>query len=254
MITTIVLTLLALAQAASAKTTQVSAPALAGTIDTGKLKGDPTQLAWSPDGTKLFLQTSARDSKGMMTSPRFYVMAASEATPEPVDAPPAWVAEYWGWKSKQFAPGSTTFGIEIKEDQRTASAVSSPMGGALAKGGADTSGAGGTAAEDVTTHAQQTQKLRIVTLTAKGETVGEFVGVQFVPGYTFSWSPAPLGLMAYANQGGRLALLDSQGQKREIDGTKNVILPAWSDDGSKIAFLQRAGKNKYDLFVAAVTR
>ena len=53
-------------------------------------------------------------------------------------------------------------------------------------------------------------------------------------------------------QAGHLALMDRQGQKQQIDGTKNVILPAWSNDGSKIAFLQKAGKNKYDLFVVTV--
>jgi len=253
MITTTMLLLgLALAQAPSAKTAQVSAPAQVGTIDTGKLKGEPIQLAWSPDGTKLFLQTAGRDKLGMVTDPRFYVMSAADGKPEPVDTPPGWAAEYWAWKSKQSAPGSTTFHIEIKEDQRVATAVSSPMGGGLAKGGADTTGAGGTSADDVALHAQQAQKQRIVTLTARGETVGEFVGQQFLPGYTFSWSPAALGMIAYGNQSGRLALMDQQGQKQQIDGTKNVILPAWSSDGSKIAFLQKAGKNKYDLFIATV--
>jgi hypothetical protein len=46
--------------------------------------------------------------------------------------------------------------------------------------------------------------------------------------------------------------MDREGQKQQIDGTKNVILPAWSADGSKIAFLQKAGKNKYDFFLVEV--
>ena len=100
--------------------------------------------------------------------------------------------------------------------------------------------------------AQQLQKLRVVTLTLKGETVGEFVGVQFLPGYTFSWSPEAMAMMAYANPAGHLAVVDRQGQKQQIEATRNVILPAWSDEGSKIAFLQKAGKNKYDLFVVTV--
>jgi Tol biopolymer transport system component len=43
------------------------------------------------------------------------------------------------------------------------------------------------------------------------------------------------------------------GKKQQIDSTKDVILPAWSTDGSKIAFLQRAGKTKFDLYVVTVT-
>jgi len=254
MITTTMLALAVLvAQAPSAKTAQVSVPAQVSTIDTGKLKGEPVQLGWSPDGTKLFLQTAERDKLGMITSPRFYVMSASDGKPEPIDAPPAWAAEYWAWKSGQAAPGSPTFRIDFKEDYKTVTATSSPMGGALAKGGADASGSGGTTADEVAMHAQQGQKLHIVVFTLKGETVGEFVGLQALPGYTFSWSPAAIGMMAYGNQAGRLTLIDREGQKQQIDGTKNVILPAWSSDGSKIAFLQKAGKNKYELVVVKVT-
>jgi len=256
MITMTVLTLVLIAQAPSApsaKSAQVSAPAQVGAIlDGGKLKGEPIQLAWSPDGTKLFLQTASRDKLGMAVNPHFYVMAAADGKPESVDAPPAWAAEYWAWKSGQSAPGFPTFRIDFTEDYQTIAATSSPMGGALAKGGADTSGSGGTTADEVATHAQQVQKQHIVVFKLKGETVGKFVGQQALAGYTFSWSPAALGMMAYGNQAGRLALIDREGQKQEIDATNNVLLPAWSNDGSKIAFLQKSGKTKYDLFVVAV--
>lgn len=259
MITTTMLTLtltltpfgsLALAQdkqILSAKTAQVSAPTQVSTIDTGKLKGEPTQLAWSPDGTQLFLQTSERDSAGMTKNPRFFVMSAADGKPAPVGAPPAWAAEYWTWKSNQFAPGSTTFGIQSKVEERKVTATSAPMGGDLAKGGTDPGG-GGTTAGDVAAARAQTQTANVFTLTLKGEVVGEFAGQQFLPGYTFGWSPKNQ-IMAYGNQAGRLALIDAQGGKQQIDATKNVILPAWSPDGSKIAFLQKAGKNRYDLVV-----
>ncbi len=60
-------------------------------------------------------------------------------------------------------------------------------------------------------------------------------------------------IVAYSHASGRLAIMDEQGNKQQVDGTKGVILPAWSADGSRIAFLQKAGKNKYDLFIANVT-
>jgi hypothetical protein len=232
---------------------QISAPSLVSTIDTGKLKGEPTQLAWSADGTKLFLQTSERDAVGMTKNHRYFVMSAADGKPEAVKAPPDWATQYWTWKANQYAPGSTTFGIELKEEQRTVSATSSPMGGDLARGGVDTSGAGGTTASDVVGRAAQTQKQRVVTLTLKGENVGEFVGQQFLVGYTFGWSPRDR-MIAYTHSSGRLGVMDDQGNKQQVDGTKNVILPAWSPDGARIAFLQRAGKNKYELFIAGVTK
>jgi hypothetical protein len=253
MITTTVLTLVLIGQAPSAKSVQVSAPTQIGsTLDAGKLKGEPVQLAWSPDGTKLYLQTAGRDKAGMVVNPRFYAMSASDGKPESIDAPPAWAAEYWAWKSGQAAPGSPTFRIDFKQEYKTVTSVSAPRGGALAKGGIDTTGTGGTTAEDLALQAQQTQKVNVVVFTLKGETVGEFVGQQALAGYTFGWSPAARGVMAYANQSGHLALIDAQGQKQQVEATKNVILPAWSGDGSKIAFFQKNGKNKYDLFVVTV--
>jgi hypothetical protein len=244
--TIVLTTLLALA-------VQISAPALVSTIDTGKLKGEPTQLAWSEDGTKLFLQTSDRDSKGMVTNHRCFVMSAADGKPEPVDAPPAWATDYWVWKSNKFAPGSTTFGIEVKQEDRKTTPTSSPMGGDLARGGAGDAGGGGTSAGEVASRAGQTQTQRVFSLTARGENVGEFVNQQFLPGYTFSWSPRDR-MIAYAHPSGRLAVMNEEGYKQQVDGTKNVILPAWSIDGKRIAFLQRAGKNKYELYIANVTQ
>src|SRR5690349_3173098 len=137
---------------------QLSAPALISTIDTGKLKGEPTQLGWSADGTQLFLQTSDRDAHGMVTNPRYFVMSAAAGKPEPVKEQPGWAAEYWTWKSNQYAPGSKTFGIDPPTmEERKASSVSAPMGGDLARGGAD----GGTTAGDVAARAQQTQTQRV---------------------------------------------------------------------------------------------
>jgi WD40-like Beta Propeller Repeat len=252
MIITTTMLALVLAQTPSAKTLNVSPPTQVGTLDAGKLKGEPTQLAWSPDGTQLLLQTSDRDSRGMVTNPRFFVLSASDGKPQAVDAPPPWATEYWTWKSNQYAPGSKTFGIEITQEDRKSTATSSPMGGDLAKGGSsgDANG-GGTSAGEIASHAAQTQTQHVFLLKLKGENVGEFVNQQFLPGYTFGWAPRD-HIVAYRNQSGRLAFMDEQGQKQDVDTTKNVVLPAWSSDGSRIAFLQKSGKNKYDLFVVTV--
>jgi hypothetical protein len=237
-------------QAGGAKSLQPSAPQVIGTVDAGKLKGEPTELAWSPDASKFFLQTSERDSRAMIKNPRFFVLGAADGKPESVGAMPDWASEYWQWKSNKNAPGSTTLSIDVKQEQRQGVATAAPMGGSLAKGGGAEPGAGSTV-EDVTMRAQQMQQQQVFTLTLKNEIVGEFVNQQFLPGYTFGWAPQG-GLIAYRNQSGRLAIMDEHGDKREVADTKDVLLPAWSGDGSKIAFLQRAGKNKYDLVVVNV--
>jgi hypothetical protein len=234
-------------QSTGASALQVSPPAKITEIDAGKLKGEPTQLAWSPDGAKLFLQTNERDTRGMVTKPRYYVMSAGDGKPESVSAPPDWVGDYWIWKSGKAAPGASTFAIDIKDEQRATTATASPMGGALARGDPSGDPAGGSSLEDATSRAQQTQKQHVITLTLRGQTVGEFVNQQFLPGYTFGWSPQALGLIAYGSSSGRLTLMDAQGRRQEVEATKNVILPAWSVDGGKIAFFQKTAKNKYDL-------
>jgi hypothetical protein len=242
-----------LVQAASAKSLVIDTTARVAEIDAGKLKGEPTELAWAPDGATLFLQTAERDSRGMITNPRYFVMSASDGKPQPVKEKPEWESEYWTWKSGRFAPGSKTSGIDIHEDVKQASATSSPMGGTLAKGGS-ASPTAGSSIEEMTTAASQMQKVHVFTLVLRGETVGEFVNQQFLPGYTFGWSPEPLGLIAYVNASGHLAVMDERAQKQQIDWTKNVLLPAWSADATKIAFLERTAKNKYDLYIASVRR
>jgi len=231
---------------------QVSAPAAVAHLD--KLKGEPVQLAWSVDGTQLFVQTAERDNRGMIKNPRYYVLPSNgQGKPSSVDAPPQWATEYWTWKSHKSAPGLGSFEIAISDEQKTATATAAPMGGALARGGG-TDPSAGTTMDDATSRAQQMQVNHVITLRLKGETVGEFVNQQFLPGYTFGWAPGGdlKAVIAYANDAGRLALMNASGKKQEVEGTKNVILPAWSQDGTKIAFLQKNGKNKYDLCVADV--
>jgi len=237
---------------ATALAVTIATPAKITTIDTGKGK-EPTQLAWSPDGTQLFVQTSERDVQGMAVRHRYFTLSVAEPALKSADAPPAWATEYWAWKSGQHAPGANAFAIDVKQGQQKLSATASPMGGDLARGGVDPGGTGGTSAGDAAAARAQQQTQNTVSLTVKGENVGEFVGQQFLPGYTFGWSPQALGMIVYANQSGRLAVMDEAGHKQQVDSTKDVILPAWSTDGSKIAFLQKAGKNKYDLFIASVT-
>jgi Tol biopolymer transport system component len=44
--------------------------------------------------------------------------------------------------------------------------------------------------------------------------------------------------------------MDSKGKKQELTETKDAILPAWSPDGSRLAWLQKDGKKKYELRIA----
>ena len=223
-------------------------------IDTGKLKGAPSQLAWSPDGSELYLQTAERDSDGRLKKPRSFVIAMADPAPRAVDSVPPWATEYWNWKSYKLPPDAEAPEIQVKQEMRAQLATESAMGGSLNEGGGSIQsmgepGTSGTSVAAVATRAQQQGKVPAVILILKGETVGEFVGVPPMPGYTFGWAPKMPARLAYRTVSGHLAIIDGHGQKEEIAGTKNVILPAWSPDDTKIAFLTQTGKNKYDLCI-----
>lgn len=214
-----------------------------------KIKGEPTQLSWSPDGTQLYVQTGERTRIGTFENPKHYLVTVSDGKIKSSDAPPQWATDYQAWKSNKWAPGSRSFAIDISEDKRTQRAVSVPMGGDLAKGG----GAGaGTTSDDIVSAALSSQMQHVITLKLKGEIVGQYVDTQFVPGYTFSWAPQSFGTaIAYANEEGHLAVMDQQGEKKSVSSTNHVMVPAWSDSGKQIAFVQKDGK-KYALYVTDV--
>ena len=113
---------------------------------------------------------------------------------------------------------------------------------------------GGGAAGEAMTAAMQSQIAHYYTLKLKGEVVGEFVNAVAVPGLTFGWGPAGTGLIAFSNPDGRIVIMDDQGRRQEISSSKSTLLPAWTDDGKRLAYLQRTGKDKAVLEIVDVTK
>ena len=229
------------------------APAAIVEVDTGKLKGDPGMLAWSPDGRSLYLQMIERDRKGVVTSTKHYVISIAEKTTASVDSQPAWVGKYWAWKAAPASPAAAAFKIVPTEREEVKHAVA-PVGD-LAKGGGGGDGRGMTGATigEAVSAAATAQMLHIWTLKVNGETIGEWVNEGVTPGSNFSWAPAPAHVIVYAKRdGGPLSLLDDKGRKQQLSGAKNASFPAWSDDGLRIAWLEKKDRRKYDLMIAGV--
>jgi hypothetical protein len=234
-------------------------PATTINIDLGKLKGKLVrQLAWSPDATELYLMTYDPNQDASIKKAYHFVIPVATGLPKSVDAAPKWAEEYWIWKAGQASPDDPSLKIDVAEERRRVSAVALPFGGDLARGGSDASAAGsggGLSTESAMAAANASQMSDVRTMRLKGQVVGEWINHPIVPGQTFGWGPKGTGLMAYAEQkSGRLVLMNQAGDRQTIDGTRDVSHPAFSADGSRLAYLEGRGRNRFALVVAAVQK
>jgi len=241
----------AAAQTADASKVTVSAPTTMAAVDIGKMKGDPTRFAWSPDGATFYFQTVDRDTRGNVNI-RHYLFDTSAQQPRSTEQEPPWAAAAWTKKSAQSAPGLASLKITIDQQQRRVSSTAAPTGGDMAKGGVGATGGasgggGGSSVSDATDAAFGSQNANVVQLKLKGEVIGEFVNAPALPGTTFGWGPNGSGLIVFVASDGHLVLMDDRGRKQDIPGPKAASFPGWSDDGTRIVFLEKTGRKKFNL-------
>jgi Tol biopolymer transport system component len=226
---------------------KLGAPTTVAPLDLGKLKGEVLELSWASDGSQFYLQTMEKNGKV-----DHYLIAAQGGAVTTVDARPAWATDYWKFKSDRYAPGVEALVIDVKQSYDkvrygtgSAGAADGSSGGASVENNTSVMNM----SRDANTTTQAT--IRLVLL---GETIGTWVDKKPTPGTTFSWGPSGSGALAYVNEKGQLALLDNHQHKQIVSTTKDVSMPAWSLDGSRLAYLSKSGKNSYMLTWSAVTR
>jgi len=197
-------------------------------IDAARLKGRPARLAWSDDRSELYLQmvdgATAADLKF-----RHYIVRKG-SPPAAIERAPKWVDEYWKWKSAKSFFGDPQLTIAVDTERQ----LQDNLNG---------------------TGATKTAYLSDTPLTGTQLTLArqpEFVDELIVPGYTFSWSPETLRLIAFRSHNGRLAIMDADGKTQIVHGAGDVLLPAWSDDGAAIAYLERTGRKSFALSVIEI--
>ena len=224
-------------------------------ISLSKLKGTLIrQLAWSPDATELYLMTYEPNRDASIKEAFHFLIPLATGVAKRVDVQPPWAVEYWKWKSDRTAPGDPSLSIEVLQEKRRQNAVAIPMGGEMARGGTADPGAAGLSQEAALDAARAMRNDDVYSLKLKGEVVGEWINHPIVPGQTFGWGPTNTGLIAFAERSsGRLVLMDKQGKQRVSD-TKNVSVPAWTTDGTRLAYLEGRGRGRFALVVAAVAK
>jgi hypothetical protein len=243
------LLLLAALAATDVSTIKVGPPTTVTELDLGKLKGELRQLAWSPDGTQFYVQTA--EGTPPSEKLRHYLIPVGGGVPAGADQPPAWAQAYWAFKAGRSAPGLVSLTLDAQQTFEVVKSGTGPAG-ALDREASPIGGNTGNI-ESLAKGTDQHQKASVWRITLLGETVNEFVNEPPTPGLKFSWGPEASGAIAFVDPDGRLRLLDQKKHKYAVPGVKDALLPAWSMDGARLAWVQKSGRKKYTLFWSTVT-
>lgn len=228
-----------------------SDPVVAATLEGDALTGQPSRLAWAPGDQILYLQTLDGTFGRPDAKLRHFLVASDGGPLRELPAEPEWAVDYWIVKSDQASPDDPSVRITLKSESRREKTTSTPQGGDLARGG--TSPASSIGRNDAIDAAFNSQIAFMNTMLLHGQTVGQFDNTVIVPGLTFGWGPG--GLIAYAEPNkGRLIVMDGEGRRQEIRGTKDARLPGWSTDDTRLAWIEKSGRNKFVVRVVRVEK
>ena len=225
----------------------IGPPAAAAKLDFGKVRGELRRLAWSDDGSQMFVQLVEEENNPEIVHD--FVVALDGGAMQVVDREPEWAARYWAIKSDRFAPGIPATEIAIEQH--------------APKGPRSNTGAAGSApptrfeptnmAPDNVDHSRHPNTEASVRFVLYDQIISEFFANEPpAPGLWFGWGPRGSGAMAFVDGDGQLKLVDAQKHAVSVRGATDAMLPAWRSDGSQIAYLRKAGRAKYALVVVPV--
>lgn len=215
----------------------IAAPVPLCEVDLNVLKGEPRRLSWAPNGESIHLQTHDPRTGDLYD----YIVDVGNREISAAFGEPAWSAEYWTRKSSLVAPGVPTLKLEVIEKNRRTRPA--PFTGGFANGGAQT----------VDPRNPVDAYENEVTLWFAGVEIGHWINGAPMAGDTFGWGPDGSGALAFTDKSGRLTLIDRAKRKVIAAGVKDAAFPAWSLDGTRLAWLQKVGRKKYTLLSATLT-
>ncbi|MEI6669711.1 MAG: hypothetical protein WCP29_16295 [Acidobacteriota bacterium] len=226
----------------------VGTPSTLRDIDAGAVRGIPTRLAWSMDDKYLYLRLSTFDRWANETV-RHILIDVKAAEPRTLGDEPGWLGRYWNAKAGLVSPAIPTWKISVDSRDEQVRTTNVPREGNI---GQFTSDPGSGLEETVRKAAQAQQKTLFEDYRLSGHTISSSINEHVAAGRTYAWAPAPRPFMAFVTEKGRLALMDSTGRTVELKDTKDVRLPAWSESGLRLAFVQQSGRESCSIKIVDV--
>jgi hypothetical protein len=225
-------------QATDLATFVVSAPVTLRDLGKAQIRGIPTRMAWSPDGAWLYLRLSTVDRWSNETVRHVLVETAGNAAQDLSDEP-GWLARYWNLKSALTSPSLASWRIKIDTRDEQVRTTNVPREGNIGQHGDPGAGLD----EVIRKAANSSQKVLFEDYVLNGKVISSSINGHVPPGRMFAWAPTPLSLIAFVDAKGRLVLMNQAGVTREVKGVKKAALPAWSEDGRRLAFVQSTGSS-----------
>ena len=212
-----------------------SAPVLVCELDATFLAGEVRRLSWSADGAYLHIQSIDRDA-----GVHDVIVSRLDGVASLAFGEPEWASGYWARKSDLAAPGVPSLRLEVLESHRRTRPT--PFIGGL--NGAQT------ADPKNPIDAYESE----VTVRLRGEEIGNWINGAPLAGQTFGWGPAGSGAIVFVDRGGRLTLMDERKRRKVVATAKGATLPAWSNDGAHLAFLQKGARRTFRLMAVSFRR
>lgn len=226
----------------------ISAPATIRDLDIKGVRGVPTRMAWSPDNLWLYIRVSTFDRWSNETVRHLLVETAGKRV-ETLAEEPGWLPRYWNLKSATTSPVIPTWRIKVDAREELLRTTNVPREGNIGQHTADPSAGMDEVARKAAFSSQKTTYEQYL---LNGHVIAAATNGHVAPGRAFAWAPAPLALIAYVSEKGRLVVMNHAGQTRDVKGPKKPLLPAWSEDGRRIAFIQQSGSGTYTVKVVEI--
>jgi hypothetical protein len=229
---------------------EIGAPIAVVELDRAQLKGDIRRFAWSPDGQRFYVQTAEGTPPKQVV--RHYTISRLDGRVSAVDAEPDWADAYWSHKQDVSAPGNPTLKIAALQGTEVIKSGPGPAGVLDRTSSPDAVAHANRSVESLASGTMGTQKAVVVQLALLGEPIATWVNERPLPGSRFSWGPKASDALVYLGEKGQLVFFDASKHRRTVARTKDGTFPAWSEDGTNVAYLQKVGRRKLTVMVMPV--